>query len=156
MFRRKSVAYPTKQARRALMKQGERVHDIDRSQWIRPVRISPPITMPTTAYREITDEMLGMPRNDGAQLRAEGFLACVIADRLRRENQARAAATLAAWARLAPGPTVHAEVDDASITVIDPTDVLDETDKAILAELKRITARPPCRWMRVETDLKAG
>lgn len=112
------------------------------------VRTVAPITMPVTAFREITDEMLGMPRNDAAQLKAENYLVVAFAHRMHQEMKARAAKRLASAEKLIPGPTIHVEIPDQSVTLIEPTDQLDETDQGILRELKRLEALPLPTWMR--------
>lgn len=105
-----------------------------------------PITMPTPPDRGITDESLGLTRNDAAQLKAEGWLTVVLAQQLRDEAKARDAARLASAEKLAPGPTIAVEVPDDSVALIAPTDQLNDIDQGILRELRRLTAMPPSRW----------
>jgi len=105
-----------------------------------------PVTLPASVYREITDEDLGMPRNDAAQVKAETYIRAVIGHGLREEAKAREAARLASAEKLFPGKTVAVEVPDASVTLIDATDQLDQIDREILAEFRRLKAMLPARW----------
>lgn len=107
-----------------------------------------PVTLPETSYRQITDADLGMPTDDASQAKAEAFIRAAIGYRLHVEAKARDAARLAAATRIAPGPTVAVEVPDDALALISPTDTLDETDQAILRELRRIEAMGLPWWMR--------
>lgn len=114
-----------------------------------------PVTLPETSYRPITDADLGMPTDDAAQAKAERYLRAAIGHWLHVEDKAREAARLAAAVRLMPGPTVHVEVPDHAVSLISPTDQLDATDKAILAEMQRIAAMGLPKWMRPEGEAAA-
>lgn len=115
-----------------------------------------PITLPAVGSRPVlTDEELNLRGGPGAQMRAEAYLKAAYAYRLREEAKAHEAAVRAAAVRLMPGPTVHVEVPDEAVALISPTDQLDATDTAILAEMQRIAAMGLPRWMRPDGEAAA-
>lgn len=86
---------------------------------------APPPTLPQTAFRDITDEMIGLPHDPVAQERAERFIRAAIAHRLHVEQKAAETATV-----------VNVEVPD------DALHLSHVTDRDIHRELIRLASRP--------------
>ncbi|AYO84057.1 hypothetical protein EBB05_18490 [Methylobacterium brachiatum] len=127
---------------------GSSAERIDESQWIKPEADlgPPPVSLAPITMSSLTDADVGLPDDPLAQERAERFIAAAIAYRFKQQSLAREAARLASAEKLFPGTTVAVEVPDDAVTLIAPTDVLDEVDQGILRELRRLTARSPSRW----------
>lgn len=90
---------------------------------------------PATVTGGLSDEDIGLPRDDVAQEGAERFLRAAYAFRLREAEKE------AARQRLLPGPTVHVEIPDDSVALVSPTNHLSPLDVEILRELKRLARR---------------
>lgn len=69
---------------------------VDRSEWIQPVRVPAPITLPVLPDHGITDASIGLDPDDIAQIRAETYLSAVVGKQLRDRADARRAARRAA------------------------------------------------------------